>query len=351
MQSNRSSIPVYMIGAGGIVNDAHLPAYQLAGFTVAGIYDVDVIKARVTAARFGIPAVYDELPAIVQAAGNEGIFDIAVPADRLPWVLQALPHQASVLMQKPMGRDYAQAKEILAITREKKMTAAVNFQLRYAPFITAARKLIDEGVIGELCDIEVNVNVHTPWDLWEFLYQSPRVEILYHSIHYIDLIRQLAGNPIAVFAKTMKHPLMKALASVRSNIIMDYGDQLRANILTNHCHVYGLQHQHSFIKLEGTKGAIRITMGVLMNYPQGVADQFEYTVLEKGNGPVWKTLPLEGSWFPHAFMGSMQQIMDAKQEITARPDNSVEDAIDTMACVEAAYLSEGRTSVLLKDIN
>ncbi|NII26002.1 Gfo/Idh/MocA family oxidoreductase [Pseudoflavitalea sp. X16] len=350
MQSNRSSIPVYMIGAGGIVNDAHLPAYQLAGYTVAGIYDMDTAKAQATAARFGIAAVYNELPAMVLAAGDTGIFDIAVPADHLTAVLQVLPANARVLMQKPMGMDYAQATEILSITRTKKMTAAVNFQLRYAPFITAARKLIDDGVIGELCDIEVNVNVHTPWDLWKFLYESPRVEILYHSIHYIDLIRWLAGNPVGVFAKTVKHPLMHELASVRSNIIMDYGELLRANILTNHCHIYGLQHQHSYIKLEGTKGAIRITMGVLMNYPQGVADQFEYVVLEEGKAPAWKTLPLQGSWFPHAFIGSMQQVMDVAQGIKSAPDNSVEDVIDTMACVEAAYLSEGRHRILLKDI-
>jgi predicted dehydrogenase len=350
MQSNNTSIPVYIIGAGGIVNDAHLPAYQLAGFAVAGIYDIDVAKAQATAARFGIPAVYNELPALIAAAGSDAVFDIAVPAGRLPQVLQALPAHANVLMQKPMGMDYAQANELLAITRDKQMNAAVNFQLRYAPFITAARKLIDEGTIGELCDIEININVHTPWNLWQFLYESPRVEILYHSVHYIDLIRQLAGNPVGIFAKTVKHPGMKELASVRSNIVMDYGDWLRANILTNHCHVYGLQHQHSFIKLEGTKGAIRITFGVLMNYPQGVPDQFEYVVMEEDVEPVWKIVPIEGSWFPHAFIGSMQQVMDAAQGKIARPGNSVEDAIYTMACVEAAYQSEGKHSILLKDI-
>jgi predicted dehydrogenase len=350
MQSNNTSIPVYIIGAGGIVNDAHLPAYQLAGFAVAGIYDVDVAKAQATAARFGIPAVYNELSALITATGSKAVFDIAVPADRLPQLLKTLPAHANVLMQKPMGMHYAQAKEILAITRDKQMNAAVNFQLRYAPFITAARQLIEDGVIGELCDIEVNVNVHTPWNLWQFLYESPRVEILYHSIHYIDLIRQLAGNPASVFAKTVKHPLMKELASVRSNIVMDYGDWLRANILTNHCHVYGLQHQHSFIKLEGTKGAIRITLGVLMNYPQGVPDLFEYVVMEEGTEPIWKTVPIEGTWFPNAFIGSMQQVMEAAQGKRARPDNSVEDAIYTMACVEAAYQSEGKHSILLKDI-
>jgi predicted dehydrogenase len=349
--SINASFPIYIIGAGGIVNDAHLPAYKLAGFTVAGIYDMDETKAQATAKRFAIPTVYKELPAIILAAGAEAIFDVAIPGDQLPHVLRQLPNGAKVLMQKPMGVDYMQAREVLAITRDKKMTAAVNFQLRYAPFIIAARKLIDEGTIGELCDIEINVNVHTPWNLWTFLFESPRVEILYHSIHYIDLIRQLAGNPVGVFAKTVKHPLMPELASVRSNIIMDYGDRVRANILTNHCHVYGQQHQHSFIKLEGTKGAIRIQMGVLINYPQGKPDKFEYVVLEEAKPPVWKNLPLEGSWFPHAFAGSMLQLLEAAQGISALPDNTVEDSIHTMACVEAAYLSGGKQSILLQDIH
>lgn len=37
--------PIVMIGAGGIVNDAHLPAYKKAGLPVAGIFDLDGEKA------------------------------------------------------------------------------------------------------------------------------------------------------------------------------------------------------------------------------------------------------------------------------------------------------------------
>ncbi|MCC6777635.1 MAG: gfo/Idh/MocA family oxidoreductase, partial [Hyphomicrobiales bacterium] len=32
--------PIVIIGAGGIVTDAHLPAYRLAGFPVAGVFDL-----------------------------------------------------------------------------------------------------------------------------------------------------------------------------------------------------------------------------------------------------------------------------------------------------------------------
>jgi predicted dehydrogenase len=331
--------PIYVIGAGGIVNDAHLPAYQLAGYPVAGIYDKDQAKAQATAARFHIPRVFESLAQLLAEAPASAIYDVALPATAVMPVLQQLPDGAAVLIQKPLGNNYEEAVQILELTQQKKQLAGVNFQLRYAPFVKAARQLIADGAIGELCDLEINVNVYTPWHLWEFLFNSPRVEILYHSIHYIDLVRSFFGNPLSVYAKTTKHPLMSQLASVRSNIIMDYGDMIRAGITTNHIHDYGLHNQHAYIKLEGTKGAIKMTMGSLINYPDGIPDVFEYITLEEGQAPTWKTLPVEGKWFPHAFIGSMEQMMLAITGAINSPGNSVNDALHTMACVEAAYQS------------
>lgn len=341
--------PIVIIGAGGIVNDAHLPAYEIAGFKVAGIYDIDVEKAKITAERFSIPVVYESMNGMLEKAPPDAVFDLALPGNVVSEVLEKLPNGAAVLIQKPMGENYEQAKRILQLTRNKKMIAGVNFQLRYAPFIKAARKIINKGLIGELCDIEVNVNVYTPWHLWSFLYNAPRVEIPYHSIHYIDLIRSFLGNPMGIYAKTTKHPLMQELASVRSNIIMDYGELVRANILTNHCHQFGLSNQQSYIKFEGTRGAIKIKMGVLMNYPKGIPDVFEYVILQKDKEPQWKTMDIEGSWFPHAFIGSMAEVMKAAEGSIGVPDNSVEDCIYTMACVEAAYESSKNGAIKINN--
>lgn len=347
LSSPQHPCPIIIIGAGGIVNDAHLPAYRLAGFDVMGIYDIDIEKAKSTAVKFPIPVVYESMEQLLESAPSGVVFDVAVPGNALLDLLQKLPDGVTVLMQKPMGENYDQAAKILQITREKKMTAGVNFQLRYAPYIMAARKMINNGDIGELCDIEVNVNVYTPWHLWDFLFEAPRVEISYHSIHYIDLIRSFLGNPSGIYAKTTKHPMMQQLASVRSNIIMDYGEMKRANILTNHCHQFGLQNQQSYVKFEGTRGAIKIKMGVLMNYPKGVPDVFEFNILDEGKEPQWKTIEIEGSWFPHAFMGSMGEMMKAVEGSVDSPDNSVEDCIHTMACVEAAYESSKNGGIKL----
>ena len=339
-------LPIFIIGAGGIVKNAHLPAYKKAGFRIAGIFDIDHEKACSTAKQFGISSVYKTIEEVTGAAGINCVYDIAVPANKLTDVLHHLPPKCNVLMQKPMGENLKQAKEIVAFTHANEMLAAVNFQLRYAPYINAARSVIQQKLIGDIYDVEININVFTPWHLWSFLYDSPRVEILYHSIHYIDLVRNLFGNPAGMFARTLKHPVMQKLSSVRSDILMDYGTGMRAVIHTNHTHDYGLHNQHSYIKIEGEKGAIKINIGSLMNYPAGVDDAFEYIIKDAINKD-WQQIELEGSWFPDAFMGSMSEVMLAATGKKKTPDNSVQDALYTMACVEAAYESDKIASVPL----
>lgn len=328
--------PIALIGAGGIVRDAHLPAYRKAGFEVKAIYDLDLPKAEKLADDFGIPQVCKELSELIATAEQHNcIYDLALPASAILSVLPHLPDGAGVLIQKPMGENLEQAQAILGLCRKKKLVAGINFQLRHAPYITAAKEIIDQGLIGELHDVDVRLNVYTPWHLWEFLYGLPRMEILYHSIHYLDMIRYFLGEPKGVYAKTTKHPKMKELASTRSAIILDYGDLVRANINTNHGHEFGLKHQESYFKFEGTEGAIVIRVGVYLDYPKGLPDKFEFITLKDDQG--WRERKLEGSWFPNAFVGPMAGLMRKMEDPGYEFVNSVQDAILTMELVEKCY--------------
>ena len=334
--------PIVLIGAGGIARDAHLPAYKKAGFRVTGIFDLDKAKAQSLADAFAIRNVADSLEQAVRTAPEGAVFDVATPAAALLCVIPYLPNGSGLLMQKPMGETLAQAREIRELCRSKSLTAAVNFQLRFAPAIQAARRLIAEGAIGDLHDMEVRVSVYTPWPLWTFLYGIPRVEILYHSIHYLDLMRSFLGDPYRIYAKTLKHPKMLQLASTRSTMMMDYGDTISANISTNHGHEFGLKHQESYVKWEGTKGAIKTRLGLLMDYPTGVPEETELCQLSEGAPAEWKRIEVEGSWFPDAFIGTMSNVMNFLDGVDKRLVSSVEDAYRTMALVEAAYESSSR---------
>ena len=58
-----------------------------------------------------------------------------------------------------------------------------------------------------------------------------------------------------------------------------------------------------------------------------------------GSTVTWHTVPLAGSWFPDAFMGTMGSLMRYKNGETDVLPTSVEDVLKTMAVVEAAYAS------------
>jgi predicted dehydrogenase len=172
---------------------------------------------------------------------------------------------------------------------------------------------------------------------------APRIEFLYHSIHYLDLLRRLLGEPRGVYAKGLPHPALPGLADTRSSIILDYGDRLRCSLVLDHTHRQGPRERRSHLMIEGLKGAALAKMGVNLSYPQGEADSLELAL----DGGDWTGLPLRGSWFNEGFEGPMcnlQRFIAGEDEMLVSP---VEDAVKTMALVEACYLSsaQGGTSI------
>jgi predicted dehydrogenase len=341
----RSARPIVILGAGGIVRDAHLPAYRKAGFPVAAICDINQERARALAAEYDIPAVYSSIAEAVAGSPSDAVFDIALVPDQFPAALEALPDGSAVLIQKPLGNSLAEATALVEICHRKRLVAAVNTQLRFAPQVAAARALIASGAIGELFDLEIRISVNTPWEMFPFVFGMERLEFTMHSVHYMDLVRSFLGNPGSVSALTVGHPL-KQLASTRSVIIFRYaGRPLRVVISTNHDHDYGDRFEESFIKWEGTKGAVRAQLGLLLDYPTGGPDALDY-VLRDERDAGWRPIPFVGSWFPDAFMGSMGALQRFVEGTVDLLPTSVDDVFDTMAVVEAAYESNEREGVV-----
>ena len=337
----RQPRPIVILGAGGIVRAAHLPAYVKAGFPVIAVADAQPEKAAELAGAFGIAKAFGSIVDAVQYAPVDAIFDVAVPASQIMTVLPHLPDGAAVLIQKPMGETLEEARVIRDYCRDHTFIAAVNFQLRYAPNNLGAVALAKAGLLGDLHDIEVQVRTYTPWQLWSFLAKAPRLEILYHSIHYLDLIRSWLGEPAGIYAKTVRNPQTASLAATKTTMILDYGDWKRVSILTNHGHDFAAS-QRSFVQLEGTHGAIHMDLGVNLDYPRGKPDSLAYA--ERGSASHWQDLPITGNWFPDAFIGSMGALQTFVEGSASELPISFESAYKTMALVEAAYLSsEQRT--------
>ena len=339
--------PIVVLGAGGIVRDAHLPAYAKAGFEVVSLttWAPHRAQAEELAARYGIRRVFTDVREAVAAAPADAVYDIAQMPDQFASSLAALPDGAGVLIQKPFGQDLAEAGELLALCERKGLVAAVNTQLRFAPYIAAARELIASGAIGELYDLEVGVTVRTPWELFPQVLTLDRLEINMHSVHYLDLVRSFLGDPDAVSAVTERHPTA-TYANSRSVVLMRYRDRpLRVVVATNHDHHFGPRYEQSFVKWEGTRGAVRVQLGLNLSYPTGGPDLAEYQLDDEAERG-WQPLPFEGSWFPDAFVGSMAVLHRYLEGSIAELPTRVQDVYRTMAVVDAAYTSAEREGVV-----
>src|SRR5665811_490396 len=111
----RVARPIIMIGSGGIVHDAHLPAYRKAQFPVVALVDASCEKAEGLAKQFDVPFATNSIAEAIRYAPANAVFDVAVPAKVIPSILPQLPDGAAVLIQKPMGDTLQEAVDILRI--------------------------------------------------------------------------------------------------------------------------------------------------------------------------------------------------------------------------------------------
>ncbi|WP_243735153.1 Gfo/Idh/MocA family protein [Paenibacillus turpanensis] len=328
---------IALIGAGEIVEACHLPAYRLAGFKVVGIYDQDSTRSERLAEQFEIGKTYRSLDELLSDPSVQ-VVDLAVPAKAQPaLVKQASAAGKHLLCQKPLAETYEEALEIEAVCREAGIKAAVNQQMRWSPAIQASHTIIQRGWLGELLQATIAVNVRQDFANWSWLRETPTLEFMYHSIHYIDSIRYLFGDPECIFADGARFPGQSCAGETRTLLHMKLPGEARGLIQDNHNHIAGSDDWYATYRFEGTEGIVKGTNGSLYNYPIGREDTLSF-FSKRIRSDYWFTPSLEGKWFPHAFMGTMGELMRAIEE-DREPINSVKDNLKTLQIVFGAYRS------------
>ena len=158
--------------AGGIVREAHQPAYRKAGWRVAAVFDPDRSKAADLARDFNIEKVVHSVDDAVSMADEQTVFDIATPAAEIIHILPAIPDGSVLMIQKPFGSNLEEATRLRELCIQKKLIAAVNFQNRFMPAVAAAKRLIDQGWIGDFA---------SDGDPDEYVYSLAFVELFIYS--------------------------------------------------------------------------------------------------------------------------------------------------------------------------
>ena len=327
------------IGAGFIMRDVHLAAYEEAGFNVVAIASRTPANARACAELRGIGRVHDDWRDLLADPEVE-IVDIAFPPHlQLGIVREAVQHAdhiKGILAQKPVATNLADAAEIVRLCDEAGITLAVNQNMRYDHSMRALKTLLDRGYLGEPVVAQITMHARPHWQ--EFIKGYDRVAMLNMSIHHLDVYRFLFGDPERILVSVRTDPRTEfPHTDGMAFSILEYPNQFRAVAIDN-CFTW-VDHGIEW-RVEGTEGVAKGTIG-WPDYPAGSPSTIDFTTKRQPN--YWFQPRWEERWFPQAFIGTMGQLMRALEEGT-EPELSGRDNLKTMALIEAAYLSasEGR---------
>jgi len=323
-----------IVGAGGIVNYAHLPAYKKAGFKVVGITDRNRQQAARTAKEHGIANIFENVDELLRQSEIE-IVDVAVyPAEQVAIVEKAASAGKHLLCQKPFADEYSKAVRSVELAERAKVKIAVNQQMRWDAGIRCSRLLIDDGWLGTPTYATIQVHCKTDWSLWPWIYQGKHLEVMFHSIHYIDSLRYLLGDPALVFTSGSRAPGETTQAETKTLTTWEYPSGLQ--VLIDVCHSTWQDDPYAIFRLEGTEGVIKGTIGLMYNYPTGRPDTLDF--MSKRNAGYWFSARLDTMWIPDAFVGPMASLMRSVEDGT-EPETSGRDNLHTLQIVFAEYRS------------
>jgi hypothetical protein len=176
----------------------------------------------------------------------------------------------------------------------------------------------------------VRIVIDQLWHLWPFLERGPARRGALPPIHYLDAIRGIAGEPAGVYGRSVD--IRRCPPARRPEpIILDYGDRLRCS-LSSQTH---RPNRAPGVAAQSLRAwAVRFTWGVNPDYPTGLSD-----TMRCGRAP--RGTPCCADRGSSKRRGPM-----STQRFVAGEDTTlvgaVDDAVRTMALVEACYESSAR---------
>jgi len=336
--SHKTDFGIGLIGAGFIMRDVHMAAYHEAGFKMVANASRTPMNAQAAADQWGLGKTYADWKELLTDPNVE-IVDIAYPPHaQLDVVKEVVKHShiKGILAQKPMATNLNDARQMVRLCEEAGIVLSINQNMRYDHSMRALKTLLDRGYLGEPVVSQITMHARPHWQ--EFIKGYDRVAILNMSIHHLDVYRFLFGDPEAITVSVRKDPRTEfEHTDGMAFSILEYSDGLRAISLDN-CFSW-VDHGIEW-RVEGTEGVAKGTIG-WPDYPAGSASTIDFTTKQEPD--YWFQPRWPERWFPHAFSGTMGQLMKAL-ETGDEPALSGKDNLGTMALIEAAYTSaeEGR---------
>jgi len=122
---------------------------------IAGVCDRDVARMSGAIAAFQIPPerVFTDVDACIAGCRPDLVVLCPATADHASAVEQVAPHGVDMLVEKPFAASLGDADRMIAAAARAGVRLAINWPLAWYPPHVTTRRLIGEGLIGEVTEV------------------------------------------------------------------------------------------------------------------------------------------------------------------------------------------------------
>ncbi|MGI9416550.1 MAG: Gfo/Idh/MocA family protein [Geminicoccaceae bacterium] len=159
---------------------------------------------------FGVDALFDDVGVMLDRTRPD-LLDIAAPPTAHASLLEeAAARGVHVICQKPFGGDLATARAMVERAEAAGITLAIHENFRFQPWYREAKRVIDQGRLGEVTNVSFRLRPGDGQGSGAYLDRQPYFQtmerFLIHetAVHLIDSFRYLLGEVQGVFAHLRK---------------------------------------------------------------------------------------------------------------------------------------------------
>ncbi len=189
-----------VIGVGGI-GKWHAKMQQDTGkLTVCALCDANAELKSWAAQDFPKARFYTSVDAMFRKEKLD-LVSVVTPHDlHAPIAIQALRAGANVVVEKPMATSYADAAAMVAAAKKNKRFVTVFHNRRLDPWFLAAKKAIDDGMLGRIIEVNIAVNYGPGPQTWRG-FKAPSGGLQFDwGAHLVDYAVQWLGTDIRAVA-------------------------------------------------------------------------------------------------------------------------------------------------------
>jgi D-apiose dehydrogenase len=200
-------LKVAVVGT-GYFSQFHFDGWSRLGeVQLVAVCSLDPAGLVDAAARYLIPRQFADVGAMLDATSSDLLDVVTPPAAHLAVMEEAARRGVDVICQKPLGGDLATACAMVKIAEDAGITFIAHENFRFQPWYREARRLIDQGALGEVHNIGFRLRPgdgqgpRAYLERQPYFQEMPRFLIHETAIHMIDTFRFLLGEMSGVFAR------------------------------------------------------------------------------------------------------------------------------------------------------